>query len=100
VHPQPDAQPLTEGPGTTQDPAQPTTMLWHPSDRDRVKEALRLALGALDERTRFSQALLDDPQVLGVEDPRLLRDQVANDQAATVVLRSLLEGGDTETGVK
>jgi hypothetical protein len=100
VHPQPDPQPLTHVSGAPQDPAQPTTMLWHPGDRDRVKEALRLALGALDERTRFSQALLDDPQLLGVGDPRRLRDQVANDQAATVVLRGLLDGGDTEQGVE
>jgi hypothetical protein len=100
VHPEPDAQELTEEPGTTPDPARPTTMLWHPSDRDRVKEALRTALGALDERTRFSQALFDDPQVLGVADPRRLRDQIANDQAATVILRSLLDGGDTQQGIE
>jgi hypothetical protein len=94
VHPESDAPALTEGSGTTHDPGQPTTMLWHPSDRDRVKEALRAALGALNERTQFSQAILDDPQVVGVADPRRLREQIANDQVATVVLRSLLDDGD------
>jgi hypothetical protein len=75
-------------------------MLWHPSDRDRVEQALRSALDALDERTRFSQTILDDPQVLGVADPRSLRDQIANDRAATVVLRSLLDGDDTQQRIK
>jgi hypothetical protein len=100
VHPQPDAQPPTEGFGTTHDPAQPTTMLWHPSDRDRVKQALHAALDALDERTRFSQTILDDPQVLGVADPRRLRNQIANDQAATVVLRGLLDGDETQQRIE
>jgi hypothetical protein len=100
VHPQPDAQAPTEASGTTHDPAQPTTMLWHPSDRDRVKQALRAALGALDERIQFSQAILDDPQVLGVADPRHLRDQIATDRAATVVLQSLLDGDENQQGIK
>jgi hypothetical protein len=100
VHREPDPQSLTEGSGTTHDPAQPTTMLWHPSDRDRVKEALRAALGALDERAHFSQIILDDPQVLGVADPRRLRDQIASDRAATAVLRSLLDVGDTQQGTE
>ena len=99
VNPEPDAQELTEEPGTTPDPARPTTMLWHPSDRDRVQDALRAALNALDERTQFSQAILDDPQVLGLADPPRLRDQIANDRAATVVLQGLLDGGDTPQGI-
>jgi len=74
-------------------------MMWHPSDRDRVREALRAALGALDERTQFFQTILDDPQVLGVADPRRLRDQIANDQAAAAVLRGVLDGGDTQQGI-
>jgi hypothetical protein len=100
VHSEPDAQALTERSATVHDPAQPTTMLWHPSDRDRVKDALRAALDALDERTQFSQAILGDPQVLGVADPRRLRDQIATDRAATVVLRSLLDDGDTQQGIE
>ena len=98
MHSEPDAQALTERPATIHDPAQPTTMLWHPHDRDRVKDALRAALRALDERTHFSQAILDDPQVLGLADPRRLRDQIANDQTAAAVLRRLLDGGDTPQG--
>ena len=100
MHPEPDAQALTEGSGTTHDPAQPTTMLWHPSDRDRVKDALRAALDALDERTQFSQAILDDPQVLGLADPPRLQGQIATDRAATVVLRSVLDGGDTQQDIE
>jgi hypothetical protein len=100
VHPEPDAQALPEGSGTRHDPARPTMMMWHPSDRDRVKEALRAALGALDERTHFFRTILDDPQVLGVADPRRLRNQIANDQAATVVLRTLLDGGNTQQGIE
>jgi hypothetical protein len=100
MHPQPDPQAPTEDSGTTHDPAQPTTMLWHPSDRDRVKEALHAALDALDERTRFSQTILDDPQVLGVADPRQLRDQIATDRAATVVLLGLLDGDENQQGIK
>jgi hypothetical protein len=100
VHPEPDPQALTKGSGKTHDPAQPTTILWHPSDRDRVKQALHTALDALDERTQFSQTILDDPQVLGVADPRRLRNQIANDQAATVVLRGLLDGDETQQRIE
>jgi hypothetical protein len=100
VHPEPDGQALPERSGTRHDPAQPTTILWHPSDRDRVREALRAALDSLDERTHFFQTILDDSQVLGVADPRRLRDQIANDQAATVVLRTLLDGGHTQQGME
>ena len=99
MQPEPDAQELTERSVTNHDPAQPTTMLWHPSDRDTVKEALRAALRALDERTQFCQTILDDPQVLGLADPPRLRDQIANDRAATVVLQGLLDGGDTPQGI-
>ena len=100
MHPEPDAQALTEDSGTIHDPAQPTTMLWHPSDRDTVKEALRAALRALDERTQFCQTILDDPQVLGLADPPRLRDQIANDQAATVILRTLLDDGDPQQSIE
>jgi hypothetical protein len=75
-------------------------MLWHPSDRDTVKEAVRAALGALDERTQFSQAILNDPQVRGVTDPRRLRNQIATDQAASVVLRGLLDGDETQQRIE
>ena len=100
MHPEPDGQELPEGSGTTHSSAGPTTMLWHPRDRDRAKDALRAALNALDERTQFSQTILDDPQVLGLADPPRLRDQIANDRAATVVLQGLLDGGDTPQGIE
>ena len=99
MHSEPDAQALNERSATIHDPDQPTTMLWHPSDRDRVKDALRAALDALVERTQFSQAILDDPQVLGLADPPRLRGQIATDRAATVVLQKLLDGGDTPQGI-
>jgi hypothetical protein len=51
-------------------------------------------------RKSLSSSVLNDPQVRGVADPRRLRDQIAKDQAATVVMRRLLDGGKTQQDIE
>src|SRR3954470_7100126 len=70
-----------------------TVMSWHPADDERVKHAFAAALEALDERANSSRLILDDPHVYGLADPDWLRRQIDMDDAAALVIQSVLNDG-------
>jgi hypothetical protein len=70
-----------------------SVMSWHRADDQRVKQAFAAALDALDERAASSRYILDDPHVYGLTDPDRLRHQMQTDDAAALVIRSVLDDG-------
>jgi hypothetical protein len=58
-----------------------------------VERALRTAIEALVERAQFYDLVLHDPDMHGLENRDSLRDRIATDQSATVVIRDLLARG-------
>jgi|1185.fasta_scaffold1218626_1 hypothetical protein len=70
-----------------------TMMAWHRADDQQVRQAFAAALDALDERANGSRFILDDPHVYGLTDPDELRHQLDADDAAALVIRSVLDNG-------
>ena len=70
-----------------------TMMSWHRADDERVRQAFAAALDDLDERAASSRYILDDPHVYGLTDPDRLRHQMQTDDAAALVIRSVLHNG-------
>ena len=90
--PQPDPSRDRAVPGTAR-PTLRTKMSWHSADDQEVTEAFVAALDALDERAHSLRMILGDPHVYGLADPATLRHQIDTDDAAALVIRSVLDDG-------
>jgi hypothetical protein len=68
-----------------------STRTWHPARRSARPSGSLIERYKLDEQAADSRHILDDPRGYGLTDPEPLRLQIRTDDAAALVIRSVLD---------